>query len=117
GTARLEFRLTADADELVSSLERVVEFYNRTEIAEGDSVETQTNELLEVFIPQGQSVVFGSAAARDTAAVIQLLDRPEVLRLLPRDVELLWTSKPEFVAEDRTEFFSLIGVRRNVELT
>ena len=117
GTARLEFRLTADADELVSSLERVVEFYNRTEIAEGDSVETQTNELLEVFIPQGQSVVFGSAAARDTAAVIDLIERPEVQRLLPRDVVLLWTSKPEFVAEDRTEFFSLIGVRRNVEMT
>jgi preprotein translocase subunit SecD len=117
GTARLEFRLTADADELVSSLERVVQFYNRTEIAEGDSVETQTNELLEVFIPQGQSVVFGSAAARDTAAVIDLIESPEVQRLLPRDVELLWTSKPEFVAEDRTEFFSLIGVRRNVEMT
>jgi preprotein translocase subunit SecD len=117
GTARLEFRLTADPDELVSSLQRVVEFYTRTGIAEGDSVETQTNELLEVFIPQGQSVVFGSAAARDTAEVMILIDRPEVLRLLPRDVELLWTSKPEFVAEDRTEFFSLIGVRRNVEMT
>lgn len=117
GTARLEFRLTADPDELVSSLQRVVEFYTRTGIAEGDSVETQTNELLEVFIPQGQSVVFGSAAARDTAAVIDLIEVPEVLRLLPRDVELLWTSKPEFVAEDRTEFFSLIGVRRNVEMT
>lgn len=117
GTARLEFRLTADPDELVSSLQRVVEFYTRTGVAEGDSVETQTNELLEVFIPQGQSVVFGSAAARDTAEVMILIDRPEVLRLLPRDVELLWTSKPEFVAEDRTEFFSLIGVRRNVEMT
>lgn len=117
GTARLEFRLTADPDELVSSLQRVVEFYTRTGVAEGDSVETQTNELLEVFIPQGQSVVFGSAAARDTAAVIDLIEVPEVLRLLPRDVELLWTSKPEFVAEDRTEFFSLIGVRRNVEMT
>lgn len=117
GTARLEFRLTADPDELVSSLRRVVEFYTRTGVAEGDSVETQTNELLEVFIPQGQSVVFGSAAARDTAAVIDLIEVPEVLRLLPRDVELLWTSKPEFVAEDRTEFFSLIGVRRNVEMT
>lgn len=117
GTARLEFRLTADPDELVSSLQRVVEFYTRTGVAEGDSVETQTNELLEVFIPQGQSVVFGSAAARDTAAVIDLIEVPGVLRLLPRDVELLWTSKPEFVAEDRTEFFSLIGVRRNVEMT
>lgn len=117
GTARLEFRLTADAEELVNSLQRIADFFTVSEVAEGDSVATQSNRLLEIMIPQGRSVVFGSAAARDTAEVARLLSRSEVQRLLPRDVELLWTSKPEFVAEDRTEFFSLIGVRKNVELT
>ncbi len=117
GTARLEFRLTADAEELVNSLQRIADFFTVSEVAEGDSVATQSNRLLELMIPQGRSVVFGSAAARDTAEVASLLNRAEVQRLLPRDVELLWTSKPEFVAEDRTEFFSLIGVRKNVELT
>lgn len=117
GTARLEFRLTADAEELVNSLQRIADFFTVSEVAEGDSVATQSNRLLEIMIPQGRSVVFGSAAARDTAEVASLLNRAEVQRLLPRDVELLWTSKPEFVAEDRTEFFSLIGVRKNVELT
>jgi SecD/SecF fusion protein len=117
GTARLEFRLTADADELLSSLQRVVDFYNVTEIAEGDSVATPQNRLLEVFIPQGRSVIFGSAADRDTARVMELLDRQEVRRLMPRDVELMWTARPDFVDENRTRYFSLIGVRTNVELT
>jgi SecD/SecF fusion protein len=117
GTARLEFRLTADADELLSSLQRIVEFYNVTEVAEGDTVATQQNRLLEVFIPQGRSVIFGSAADRDTARVMELLDRQEIRRLMPRDVELMWTARPDFEDENRTRYFSLIGVRTNVELT
>ena len=72
---------------------------------------------MEVMIPQGRGIVFGSAASTDTARVNALVFRDEITRLLPRDVELLWTSRPEFVAEDRTQFFSLVGVRRNVELT
>lgn len=117
GTARLEFRLTADPEELLTSLQRIIDFYTVTEIAEGDTVETQQNRLVDVLIPRGQGIVFGTAADRDTARVMQLLDRQEVRRLLPRDVELLWTAQPEGIAEDRTRFFSLIGVRRNVELT
>jgi len=117
GTARLEFRLTAEPEELLSSLERIIDFYNVSEIPEGDSVAVQRNDLMEVMIPQGRGIVFGSAASTDTARVNALVFRDEITRLLPRDVELLWTSRPEFVAEDRTQFFSLVGVRRNVELT
>jgi SecD/SecF fusion protein len=117
GTARLEFRLTADADELLNSLQRIVEFYNVAEIADGDSIATPQNRLLEVFIPQGRSVVFGSAADRDTARVMDLLDRQEIRRLMPRDVELMWTARPDFEDENRVRYFSLIGVRTNVELT
>ena len=117
GTARLEFRLTAEPDELLTSLERIIDFYTVEEIAEGDSVATQSNELMDVLIPQGRGVVFGSASSLDTARVNFLLDREEITRLLPRDVELMWTSRAEFTSEDRIDFFSLIGVRRNVELT
>src|SRR5690606_29815933 len=35
GTARLEFRLTADAEELASSLQRVVDYFTVTTTAEG----------------------------------------------------------------------------------
>jgi SecD/SecF fusion protein len=117
GTARLEFRLTAEPEELLSSLERIINFYNVSEIPEGDSVAVQRNALMDVFIPQGRGIVFGSAASTDTSRVNELIFREEITRLLPRDVELMWTSRPEFVAEDRTQFFSLVGVRRNVELT
>ncbi len=117
GTARLEFRLTADAEELASSLQRVVDYFTVTTTAEGDSVATQSNALLDVFIPQGQSVVFGSASVRDTAAVSDLISTPEVQRLLPRDIELMWTSRSEFTNENGLEYFSLIGVRDNVEMT
>jgi SecD/SecF fusion protein len=117
GTARLEFRLTAEPEELLSSLERIIDFYNVSEIPEGDSVAVQRNALMDVFIPQGRGIVFGSAASTDTSRVNELIFREEITRLLPRDVELMWTSRPEFVAEDRTQFFSLVGVRRNVELT
>jgi SecD/SecF fusion protein len=117
GTARLEFRLTAEPEELSSSLERIISFYTVSEIPEGDSVAVQRNDLMEVMIPQGRGIVFGSAASTDTSRVNDLLSRDEITRLLPRDVELMWTSRPEFVAEDRTQFFSLVGVRRNVELT
>lgn len=116
GTARLEFRLTADPQELLTSLERIIDFYT-VDVETEEGVASQANELLEVFIPQGRGIVFGSAASTDTAMVNMLLDREEITRLLPRDVELMWTHRAEFVAEDRTQFFSLIGVRRNVELT
>ena len=116
GTARLEFSLTADPQELLTSLERVIDFYNTEEVV-NDSVTTQSNPLLEVFMPQGQSIVFGTAASTDTASVNQFLDRDEIRRMLPRDVELMWTHRPEFVSEDRIEFYSLLGVRSNVELT
>lgn len=123
GTARLEFRLTADPNELRTSLENVIAHYNTfpdsidVENTPADSLQPTGNALLDVFAPEGQSVIFGAAQARDTADVNQLLSTPEVLRMLPRDVVLLWTAKSEFTSEDGREFYRLIGVRKNVELT
>lgn len=120
GTARLEFRLTADPSELRASLESVIGFYNVME-ASTDSVATDStvasNRLMEIFAPEGQSVIFGAAQATDTAEVKRLLSDTQVKRLLPRNVELMWTAKPDFTTEDGREFFRLIGVRDNVELT
>ncbi|TVQ70725.1 MAG: protein translocase subunit SecD, partial [Balneolaceae bacterium] len=123
GTARLEFRLTADPDDLRHSLERVIahfephedEFDLEDQWEELDQ-ERQENPLLQVFLPQGQGVTFGSAAGADTAQVNQLIRQPEVQRLLPRDITLMWTANPQFEMEGRN-YYSLIGVRRQVELT
>ncbi len=125
GTARLEFRLTADPDDLRHSLEQIIAYYDPDddqddidlqEEWEDIEAQQQDNPLLQAMIPQGQGVTFGSAAASDTAEVNQLLGTNEVRRLLPRDIELMWTANPQFESEGQG-YYSLIGVRRQVELT
>ncbi len=124
GTARLEFRLTADPDDLRHSLERVITFFEPGDDDDFDleqewedfEQERQDNPLLQVFLPQGQGVTFGSAAGVDTAEVNSMLRQPEVQRLMPRDITLMWTANPQFEMEGR-DYYSLIGVRRQVELT
>jgi len=133
GTARLEFRLMADPQELQVALQRVIDYYerkaeeSRTDTAATDTLgveellapeeEQPTNELLKVFQPIGQGVVFGAAAEQDTAKVNQLLSDPEVRELLPPDIELLWTAEPVATTEDGHEVYYLLGVRKDIELT
>jgi preprotein translocase subunit SecD len=118
GTARLEFRLAADPVELRGSLEQIAEFYMvRPDSTVADSLAQATNKLLEVMNPDGQGVVFGTAAATDTATVNKLLADPAVKAMLPRETVLMWTSAPAFTDENKREYFRLIGVRTNVELT
>ncbi len=123
GTARLEFRLTADPDDLRHSLERIITWFEPGDDEfdledqwEDLEQERQENPLLQVLLPQGQGVTFGSAAGVDTSEVNRLLSQPEVQRLLPRDIVLMWTASPQFDMEGRS-YYSLIGVRRQVELT
>ncbi|TNE69448.1 protein translocase subunit SecD [bacterium] len=119
GTARLEFRLAADPDELRNSLQRVVEAFDvNVEKQEGDStVTTRENKLMEIFIPQGQSIVFGAAAGPDTAKVNALLSDEKIRKMLPRDVQLMWTAKVAFTGDNAVPYYSLIGVKERVELT
>ncbi len=123
GTARLEFRLTADPDDLRHSLERIITYFEPDDDEfdleqewEDLDQERQDNRLLQVLLPQGQGVTFGSAAGVDTAEVNRLIRQPEVQRLLPRDITLMWTANPQFEMEGQS-YYSLIGVRRQVELT
>ncbi len=124
GTARLEFRLTADPDDLRHSLERIIGHFDPEDQDEIDleqdlrdiDMDQQDNPLLQVLIPQGQGVNFGAAAGVDTSEVNRLLQMDEVQRLLPRDIELMWTANPQFESEGRG-YYALIGVRRQVELT
>jgi len=120
GTARLEFRLCADPQELQTSLKKIVSYYNNADTTAKVDTSTQqaskNNPLLKVMVPEGRSVVFGAATAADSAMVDSLLGQPAVRQMLPRDVTLLWTAKPGFTGQNGKKYFNLIGVKKQVEL-
>ncbi len=140
GTARLEFHLMAEPDELLRSLERVIDHYNvvveiaRVEDEEGDEAEADsalaaedlfaepeedepTNALLDVMQPVGQGVRFGLVSEQDTARVRELLSVPAVRDMLPIGVDLLYDANPVGLTEDDLEMYYLLGVRDQIELS
>ncbi len=119
GTARLEFRTGADAQDFSNFRNRAIEFYN-VEVDSSDSLNLSgpTNELLNrmSFIQTQSPYVFGYAMDEDTAVIMDLLSTSDIQRLMPRNTVVLWGSRPiEF--EGGLEQFALYGVRDNAELT
>ncbi len=120
GTARLEFRLVGQPDQISNAKDRVVSYYDQVSSDTSDTVQqgATQNPLLEVLNPRGQNpYTFGYTTGRDTARVNELLQRPEVQELMPRNVELMWGATPFTETEQGQELFELIGVRSEVELT
>src|SRR5690554_1781738 len=72
GTARLEFRLAADANEFMNFADQVFSYYEQA-----DSANAVTNPLMEVLAPAQSPYVLGYAAASDTARVMELLNAQE----------------------------------------
>lgn len=80
-----------------------------SEAAEPEAVQ---NPLLQVVRPfQGESIIFGAVAARDTARASELLNRPEVQRMLPQNVRLLYDAKSRVTDEAGQPLYYLLGVR------
>ncbi len=120
GTARLEFRLVGEPDQISNAKDRIVSYYDQVSADTTDTVEqgAAQNPLLEVLNPRGQNpYTFGYTTGRDTARVNELLQRPEVQELMPRNIELMWGATPFTETEQGQELFELIGVRSEVELT
>ncbi|HYW36216.1 MAG TPA: protein translocase subunit SecD [Balneolaceae bacterium] len=129
GTARLQFRLAANPQQLNSAKRRIVQYYNKqasdTTDTTADSLSqaqaSANNPLLQVlhsFGGRGQSrYVFGYAAANDTARVDDLLRKSAVQKLMPRNVQLMWGAQPFQKNQNGVGLFRLIGVRKQVELT
>ncbi|MEX0994651.1 MAG: protein translocase subunit SecD [Balneolaceae bacterium] len=114
GTARLEFRMAADPDELNSARQNIVSHFQS--LAQ-ESDEFDSNPLTQVLETQGSNqYVFGYATGTDTPRVNELITRQEVQRLLPRNTTLMWGATPFAVQEGR-DYFELIGVRTQIELT
>ncbi|MGN8226262.1 protein translocase subunit SecD [Gracilimonas sp. BCB1] len=119
GTARLEFRLAADAQEFRAFVNSVYEYYdNYTANSDtADSVASgQFNPLEEVLIPPQSPYLVGLATPEDTARVMDLLTTEEIQRMMPRSTTMMWSANP-LQGQGGSELYQLIGVRTQVELT
>ena len=121
GTARLEFRLVGQPDQINSFKESIVNYYNQQ--VQSDTSDTvqqaaQQNPLLEVLNPRGRNPYsIGYATGRDTARVNELLQRPEVQKLIPRSLELMWGATPFQTTQQGQELYEIIAVRSEIEMT
>ncbi len=120
GTARLEFRTGADAQDFTNFRTSAIQYYDVVPDTSSDSLSQPiaTNELVDRlgFVQQQSAYIFGYAAAEDTAAVMALLKAPEVRQMMPRNTTVLWGSNPVTFA-DGLEQYTLFGVSTDVELT
>jgi preprotein translocase subunit SecD len=119
GTARLEFRTGADAQDFSTFRTQAVEFYEMAaDTSDSLVLDASTNPLVDVLgFVQGQTpYVFGYASSEDTARVMELLNNDEIQQMLPRSTEVLWGANPVEFA-DGTQQYTLFGVNTDVELT
>lgn len=119
GTARLEFRLAADGKDFSNYIQQVYDFYSQVPESEGDSLDQSqafTNPLQEVLTPSGNAYVLGYAQLQDTARVMELINAPEVQRMMPRNTTVMWGAKPYAMAGN-ADAYPLYGVRTQIELT
>jgi preprotein translocase subunit SecD len=121
GTARLEFRLAADAQEFSSFVDQVYEYYDSVE-SNSDTTDTTAaeaspfNPLEEVLVSAQSPYLVGYATADDTARVMDLLKTEDIQRFLPRNTTMMWSANP-LPGQGGQDLFQLIGVRTQVELT
>lgn len=123
GTARLEFRLAAEPNQISGAREKIMNYYRAQASADtSDSLQQQQgnaqNPLAEVLSTQTRNAyAFGYTTGSDTARVNELLQNPEVQELIPRNMELMWGASPFQTTPEGQEFFELVGVRPDVEMT
>lgn len=119
GTARLEFRLAANANDFSSFITQVYDYFDfKAAGEEGDSLDViQPNALLEVLTPGQSPYILGYAEEQDTSEVNTLLDDPEVTRLLPRNTTMMWSANTQPYTQGGREVYTLYGVRTDIEMT
>ncbi len=139
GTARLEFRLMGEPEDVQQSVQDLISFYepgadtpavadslgDSAVVAQADTSLDLTNlattgteianPLLRVLNPVGVSPVsLGTVAVRDTAAFNELMRNPEARELLPAGIDLMYSSQSVGAGED---VLVVLAVRDQVELT
>lgn len=119
GTARLEFRTGADAQDFTNFRTRAINYYNvEPDTTDSLALDAPTNLLAEamIFVQQQSPYIFGYATEQDTARVMELLNAPEVQQMMPRNTEVLWGANPVDFG-DGNEYYTLFGVSTEIELT
>lgn len=120
GTARLEFRLAADAQEFSNFTDQVFEYYSSFEqeadTSDSAAVTNQFNPLEEVLVPAQRPYLLGYATAEDTSRVMDLLRNEEIQRMMPRNTTVMWSANP-LAGQGGQDLYQLIGVRTQIELT
>ncbi len=117
GTARLEFRLTPEVDEIRNVKQQIANYFSN--MAEEDSLgsDGEVKNLLEVFDLRGTNdYSFGYAAAMDTSTVNRILRTEAVQNLIPRNMTLLWGANA-FAQDNGIGLYEMIAVRSQIELT
>ncbi len=133
GTAQLEFRLMANPDDVVQSLQSIIEYYEEevdpvdsTETAEADTtfdidavieddVAATTNHFLDTVTPVGQGVLFGYVDVADTSAANALFRSSEFQTMLPPGIELLYGNEV-VIADNGSELFPVLTVAERTEM-
>jgi preprotein translocase subunit SecD len=128
GTARLEFRLTPEPEEINSAKEQIAQYFSnmleeeQQDTTAADSAAVMTDEddipnLLEVFDLRGTNQYsFGYAAETDTSTVNYWMSQDEIQEMIPRNMDLLWAAQP-FATDSGLELYEMIAVRDQIELT
>jgi preprotein translocase subunit SecD len=86
--------------------------------APGEDQAGPQNTLLALMqpMPAQDQPIFGRVFASDTSRVNDLLAQPEVQRMLPPGIELMWTSSPRLTTQDGREAYHLLAVQGEPEL-
>lgn len=141
GTARLEFRMMTDPEDVLRSLQQLIEVYEEapalaaadtlagdTEeandttatienlLAETDDAFTPNNRLLAIMQPFGQGVIYGTVSEADTSKFNALSKEKLFQDQLPANTTLMLSSSAVGVDPDGFEQFYVLGVREEVEL-
>lgn len=127
GTAKLEFKLVKDSETLLRAVQRigsaplVAPAANAVATAPADSSVTTApvaaagvKKLSDVIGMMPNGLVFTPEYARDQVTAV--LNRPDVLALLPQDTQLLLAAKPELTAKGE-KYFPIYLVQKTPELT
>jgi len=110
---------TGEGTELASASEQDAgdEGTALSELGEEEQAGPQ-NSLLSVMqpMPAQNQPIFGRVFAEDTSRVNELLSEPEVQKMLPPGIDLMWTANPRVTTQDGREGFHLLAVQSDPEL-